>query len=139
MTRLKAACLFCLLTVLAVLTTTVAAPAQEGHPMTGTWSGDFVPAGAKRIQITLILGWDGKAVTGYANPGPDKIIIKTITVDSVNQKWAVHFETDTKDAACNMAHFVADGKLDNLGSPNRTISGTYTFGTTKGDFKIRRD
>jgi hypothetical protein len=50
-----------------------------------------------------------------------------------------HLETDAKDPNCAMQHFVADGKLDNIGSYNRTVTGTYTYGTTKGDFKISRD
>ena len=32
-----------------------------------------------------------------------------------------------------------DGKLANLGSYNRTCSGTWTDGATKGDFKLMRD
>ena len=54
-------------------------------------------------------------------------------------KWMFHLETDAKDPNCAMQHFVADGKLDNIGSYNRTVTGTYTYGTTKGDFKITRD
>ena len=36
--RLKAACLFCLLVGLSI---TVAGLAQEGHPLVGTWYGDW--------------------------------------------------------------------------------------------------
>jgi hypothetical protein len=36
-------------------------------------------------------------------------------------------------------HMVFDGKLDNVGSYNRTITGTWTSGTKKGDFKLTRD
>ena len=140
MTRLKAIMVFSLLVGLTVLTAAVRMPAQEGHPLTGTWSGDFGPNAKDRIQVTLILTLEGKNITGYANPGPNKIPIKTITVDSAKQ-WSVHFETDAKDAACNMAHFTADGKFDlaKLGSYHRTIAGTYQFGSTKGDFKLQRD
>jgi hypothetical protein len=51
------------------------------------------------------------------------------------EKWTVHFEADAKD----QTHIVIDGKLDNIGSYNRTITGTWTQGNTKGDFKITRD
>jgi hypothetical protein len=47
----------------------------------------------------------------------------------------VHFEADTKD----QKHISIDGKLDNIGSYNRTITGTWTEGTMKGDFKLTRD
>jgi hypothetical protein len=38
-----------------------------------------------------------------------------------------------------VAKFVADGKIEDLGSAKRTLTGTVTCGTTKGDFKLRRD
>jgi hypothetical protein len=34
---------------------------------------------------------------------------------------------------------VADGKLENIGSYNRTITGTWMQGNTKGTFKLKRD
>jgi hypothetical protein len=34
---------------------------------------------------------------------------------------------------------VADGKIGDLGSYNRTITGTWTQGTAKGEFKVKRD
>src|SRR5678810_1389105 len=76
------------------------------------------------------MNWDGKTISGMINPGPDKVLIKTATLDT--SKWMFHLETDAKDPNCAMQHFVADGKLDNIGSYNRTVTGTYTYGTTKG-------
>ena len=132
--RLKAACLFLILTGSML---TMAASAQEGHPMTGTWGGEWGPTKADRNQVTVIMTWDGKAISGMINPGPDKILIKTATLDS--SKWTFHLEADAKDPKCVDQKFVADGKLENIGSYKRTVTGTYTFGTTKGDFKITRD
>jgi hypothetical protein len=45
--------------------------AQEGHPLTGTWTGDWGPNETERTHITLVLKWDGDKVTGVVNPGPD--------------------------------------------------------------------
>ena len=33
----------------------------------------------------------------------------------------------------------AEGKLEDIGSYHRTIKGTWTQGTAKGDFKLTRD
>ena len=77
--RVKSACLICLLMVLAV---TVSAIAQEGHPLTGTWYGEFGPNATKRNDLTVILNWDGKTVTGIVNPGPNVVQIKVATLDS---------------------------------------------------------
>ena len=38
-----------------------------------------------------------------------------------------------------LVHIAADGKLDNIGSYNRNITGTWMQGGVKGDFKITRD
>lgn len=134
--RLKAAFVFCLLAGLAL---TVSGLAQEGHPLTGTWYGDWgVGAGTNnRNHLTIELNWDGKEVKGLVNPGPDSYPLKVVTLDS--SKWTVHMEADGKDEKGQAAHFVADGKLENIGSYNRTITGTWNFGTTKANFKLRRD
>ena len=134
--RVKSACLMSLLMVLSL---TVSAVAQEGHPMTGTWYGEFGPSAAKRYDLTVIMSWDGKNVSGIINPGPDMVPIKVATLDSTINKWTVHFEADAKNKTGGMDHFVFDGKMTNPVAFNRVISGTWTCGTTKGDFKITRD
>ena len=128
--RLKAAYLFCLVAGLAL---SASAVAQEGHPLVGTWYGDWGPTATQRTQITVVLTWDGKTISGTMDPGPDAMAVKAATLDST--KWAVHFEADTKAAV----HIVAEGKLADIGSHNRTITGTWTQGSTKGDFKLKRD
>jgi hypothetical protein len=116
---------------------TVAAFAQEGHPLTGTWHGDWSPAAGQKSRIVMALKWDTKNVVGTLNPGPRSAPLKVVTLDP--DKWMVHFEADAKDQSGNPVHVVADGKLDNIGSYNRSITGTWTQGTAKGDFKITRD
>jgi hypothetical protein len=120
----------------ACLAIAVAAHAQEGHPLSGTWAGDW-GAGDKRTHVTIVMNWDGKAVTGTINPGPDAIPIGSVMLDVT--KWTVRIEADGKDAAGKVTHISADGQLDDLGSYHRKITGTWTQGTTKGDFKITRD
>src|SRR5438477_12688420 len=113
-----------------------AALAQEGHPLTGTWHGEWGPS---KTHLVLFMKYDSnsKNVMGSINPGPRAIPLKTVTLDPA--KWTVHLEGDGKDQSGNPVHIEADGKIDNLGSYNRSISGTWTQGTTKGDFKVTRD
>ena len=111
--------------------------AQEGHPLVGTWSGDWGPSATHRNQVTIVLNWDGRNVTGIANPGPDVVPLKVVTLDST--KWTVHIEADTKDSKGNPVRFVADGKLDDILSYRRTLTGTWNHGNTKGSFKLTRD
>ncbi len=123
--------------VLAALLITAAGFAQEGHPLVGVWLGNWGPTPTHRNDITVVLAWDGKNITGQVNPGPDSIPLKVVTLDST--KWTVHFEADAKDNQGNPVHFIADGKLENIGSYNRTLTGAWNHGNVKGDFKLRRD
>lgn len=102
--------------------------AQQGHPLTGTWSGDWGPSATERHQVTLVMNWDGKNVTGLINPGPDSIPIGSVFVDVTN--WMVRISAGT---------IAAEGRVEDLGSYHRTLSGTWRQGTVKGDFKVTRD
>jgi len=53
-------------------------------------------------------------------------------------EWIVHFEGDGKDTKGATVHYVADGKIENIGLYNRSIVGTWVSGTTKGTFKLTR-
>ena len=112
--------------------------AQEGHPLVGTWYGDWGPSAQERHDIAVIMSWDGKKIDGTVDPGPDAVPFKTATLDS--SSWSVHIEAEraAKDKS-PAVRYVIDGKLSNLGSYNRTLTGTWTQGTTKGDFKLTRD
>ena len=134
---MKSVRLFCLLIALAIA---IPLLAQEGYPLTGTWSGDWGTSAkeADRTQTTLILSWDGSKIQGLVDPGPDSAKIKVATLDS--SKWTVHMEYDLKDKSGKLVPFIVDGKLQNPSSrKNRMVVGTFTHGGTKGDFKIKMD
>ena len=131
--RAKACLLVCFL---AVLTLVASALAQEGHPLKGTWLGDWGPNKADRNQVTVLLDWDGKQITGQINPGPGSVPIVKATLEP--KGWMVHFEADTKNAAGQPVHYVVDGKIENLGLYNRSITGAWNHDNVKGDFKITR-
>jgi hypothetical protein len=118
---------------LCLLVISVTAWAQEGHPLTGSWHGEWHPAAGQKIPIFIYMKWNSKTVEGTINPGRNGVPLKVANLDASN--WTVHFEADTKD----QKHIVVDGKLDNIGSYNRTITGTWTEGTMTGDFKLTRD
>ena len=111
--------------------------AQQGHPLTGTWSGDWGTTPTQRNAITLVMNWDGKNVTGILNPGPDSIPIASIYLDVTN--WTVRIEADAKDQAGKAANVVAEGKLEDIGSYHRAINGSWQQGPAKGDFRLTRD
>jgi hypothetical protein len=116
-----------------------AAPAlaQFGHPLKGTWSGDWGTSKDSRAHVVLELNWDGKTVSGNINPGPRAVAIKKAELNP--DTWGVHIEGDGKDASGAAVHYVIDGKLENIGAYQRVLSGTWTEGGKKGDFRVVRN
>ena len=116
----------------------VAPVAQEGHPLIGSWSGDWGPSAAQRNPALIVMEWKTTTLSGIINPGyPDEATIRVGTLDST--KWTLHLEADSKDEKGNIVKVLIDGKLENIGSHNRTLSGTWTRGTVKGTFKLARE
>ena len=111
--------------------------AQEGHPLVGSWHGTWGPTPTERHDVTFVMEWDGKNITGIINPGPDSAKFSRATLDPGN--WGVHFEGDLKDQSGKLVRFVIDGKIEDVTNPRRSIVGTWVQGTEKGDFKIVRD
>src|ERR1041385_4919078 len=95
---------FSFLVVLVVLAAT-AAHAQFGHPLKGTWSGEWGPS---KTQVGLEFNWDGKNLTGAINPGANAVPFGKVTLDGAT--WTVHAEGD-KDGM----KYVVDGKMENIG------------------------
>jgi len=133
-TQLKSLSVVCV-----VLSFVATALAQEGHPLVGTWYGDWGPSPKERHDVTIVMSWDGKTIGGTVDPGPDAVPFKAATLDS--STWTVHIEAERPDKTKPGAllRYVIDGKLANLGSYNRTLTGTWSQGATKGDFKLTRD
>jgi hypothetical protein len=123
-----------------VATLTVAsAPllAQFGHPLKGTWSGDWGTSKESRTHVVLELNWDGKTITGNINPGPRAVVMRRAELNP--DTWGVHIEAEGKDASGAVVKYVIDGKLENIGAYQRVLSGTWTEGAKKGDFKVVRN
>lgn len=127
----------CVAAVGLALMSAVPVFAQFGHPLKGTWTGDWSPSAGKQSHAVVEMTWDGKAIGGTINPGPNGVAIAKATLDEAT--WTVHVEGDGKDATGKVVHYAVDGKVENLGSGNRTIVGTWTEGATKGPIKLVRN
>jgi len=79
------------------------------------------------------MSYDGKNVTGLVNPGPESFPLKVVTLDST--KWTVHIEADGKGCEREPRPLCQRRELENIGSYHRTLTGSWNYGTTKGDFK----
>ena len=100
------------------------------------------PGATGRQDLTVIIDYtpDGADVAGIANPGYDHAALQNIQVTIPKPTdWTVKFEVELKDKSGKATRYVAEGKLDKIGSDRRTLTGTWNAGATKGDFKLTRD
>jgi len=116
------------LILLASLAAASNATAQFGHPLKGSWSGDWGPDKDHRTRVLLQMQWDGKTITGAINPGANAQPLTTATLNP--DTWQVHLEA---------RGVVIDGKLENIGSARRVLSGMWTEDGRKGDFRLVRN
>jgi hypothetical protein len=123
--------------VAGALLVAASAWAQFGHPLKGTWSGDWGPTKDKKTHVVLEFNWDGKAITGNINPGPKAVPFQKAELDP--STWTVHIEGAGKDASGAPERYVIDGKMENIGSYQRVLSGTWIQGTQKGTFRVVRN
>ena len=92
-----------------------------------------VPLKVARLDIT-----PGKAAVGVArgNSGQAPQIPAVLPI------FKVHFEIDAKDARGKPVAIVAEGTMNNVALPNRSITGTWTQtsggNTSKSEFTIAR-
>lgn len=102
--------------------------AQEGHPLTGTWTGDWGTTTTERNHLTFVLSFDGDKVSGIINPGANSVELTSVVVNY--STWRVRFEA---------GEIHAEGLLEDIGSAHRKITGTWRQGTMEGDFVLIRD
>jgi len=127
----------CLVGFVFALFVALPASAQFGHPLKGTWSGDWGPTKDKQTHVLLEFNWDGKAITGNINPGPNAVPFEKAELDPAS--WMVHIEGRGKDASGAPVRYGIDGKLENIGAYQRVLSGTWVQGNEKGTFRVVRN
>jgi hypothetical protein len=110
--------------------------AQEGHPLKGSWRGDWGPSATDRNPVVIVMDWDGSMITGTVNPGPNALPFKRATLNAAD--WTLQIEVDAKDQRGQTITYTINGKVENIRIPSRTFVGTWTHGNVKGDFKVTR-
>jgi hypothetical protein len=113
-----------------------ASSAQEGHPLKGSWLGEWAGNAAHGDNVLLILDWDGKAITGMINPGTDNMPLTAASLEP--NGWVVKLEAEGKDKDGATVRYTIEGKLENLELPNRSINGTWSSNKGRGAFTASR-
>ena len=105
---------------------------QEGFPLDGTWRGEW-GSDAGKSAVVIVMKWDGKNVNGMINPGPNVVRFSGPVLEP--RDWTVHIEAQSREGQ----PIVIDAKLDDIGSYNRTLTGTWKQAGLEHPFKMARE
>lgn len=111
----------------------VGSSAQEGYPLDGTWRGEWGQPGGDQTLAVIVMNWDGEAINGRINPGRNMIFFEDASLDPEN--WMVRFTSTSKEGE----PIEFEGVLENIGSYNRTISGTWTIAGVENPLVLTRE
>ena len=112
---------------------TSVAMAQEGYPLDGTWRGEWGQPGEEGTLAVVVMAWDGATINGRINPGRNTINFSSASLDPEN--WIVHIEATSPEGEA----IAIDGKLEDIGSYNRTITGTWTIAGMENAIVLTRE
>ena len=121
--------------LISLLTRSAFAGAQEGHPLKGSWIGEWSGNKSHDEFVLMVLDWDGKNITGIINPGTDNIAIDKVELDPSD--WSVSIMADA-EIDNKPLHYEINGTINQLELPTRSISGTWKSESGSGDFQISR-
>ena len=117
--------------------------AQEAHPLAGTWYGDY-STGNQKTDVTVIMRWDGKSVSGLINPGPNSKPLASVVLDITPGTPAPQGQQSTTGSPptfkvrFDVDGMTFEGTLRNPVGGNRQLVGTWKRGAQSGAFQIRR-
>lgn len=103
------------------------ATAQEGHPLKGSWIGEWSGNTALGEFVLVVMDWNGEEVTGMINPGTDNLEIDSVELDPSD--WSVEIKADD---------YTIEATIENLELPSRSLVGTWRSSGGRGDFEIVR-
>jgi hypothetical protein len=107
--------------------------AQEGFPLDGTWRGQWGAAGGNGTHVVIVMGWDGERIDGMINPGPRSIPFERAELEP--STWTVRIEAIDHDGQA----IEIEGTLEDIGSYNRSITGSWKAGDDVAPFRITRE
>jgi len=128
--------------VVVISAALVTARAQEGHPLVGTWYGDY-STGNQKTDLTVIMKWSGKSVSGLINPGPNAKPLASVVLDITPGKPAPQGQQSTSGTPptftvrFDVDGMTFEGTIRNPVGGNRQLIGTWKRGAQSGPFQIR--
>ena len=113
--------------IIGVVFLSFGALAQEGHPLKGSWIGEWSGNTTHGDFVLIVMDWNGEEVTGMINPGTDNMEIESVELDPTD--WSVVISADG---------YTIEAMIENLELPSRALSGSWRSSNGRGDFEIVR-
>ena len=109
--------------------------AQHGHPLVGSWSGEWVLGAERQQRILLVLEYENDALSGSVYFGTRRVPLSSATLDP--GAWTVRLEAAEQRADGAAVEYRIEGRVENLGSTTeRAISGSLTRNGERGSFRV---
>lgn len=108
--------------------------AQEGHPLTGTWSGNR-ESGEGSVRLLLIMNLQAdQNIEGVLIENGSRIPLDiTLNPDD----WSVIINAQGATRSGDAVNYRAEGVIENLGTVSqRVIRGTWNDGNSDGQFSV---
>ena len=101
----------------------------QSDPLSGTWTGDWGFPN-HRNPVTVELRWDGSALTGTVNPGPNALELSTASFNPETGEVVLEADAPFHGA---VAHYIFAGKVE-----GNTMMGSWKHDNVEGDFKVTK-
>jgi hypothetical protein len=110
--------------------------AQHGHPLVGSWSGDWTLETGMRQRLLLVFDYhEDDTISGSVYLGTRRVELRRVTLDPAS--WSVRLEAEDAAANGGRVEYVLEGRIENLGSTTeRSISGVLSGSGQRGDFHV---
>lgn len=113
----------------------LSALAQHGHPLQGSWSGDWQGSGGQTARLLILIDFNAdQVISGNIIEGGVRVPITTGVLDP--EGWKVQLGGSGADRAGNQLALSIEGSIENIGSPTqRAIVGTMNRNGVTGSFR----
>lgn len=109
--------------------------AQHGHPLVGSWSGEWMPGADRQQRILLVLEYENDTLSGSVYFGTRRVPLASATLDP--DSWTVRLEAAERSADGAAVEYRIEGQIENLGSTtDRAIDGSLTRNGERGSFRV---
>ena len=111
--------------------------AQHGHPLVGTWSGDWKAADGKTTgRVLVVIKFDAdQVISGNIIENSIRAPITEATLDPAT--WTVMLKAEQTEAGGAVTPIEIRGVIENLGSATeRAIVGTWEKGHARSELRL---